>query len=95
VPAFEEDYVLAALNIGNGALGRLGLSYFDKEGGGYAVGTRRILSDVTADKYEVEECSKALRNFRLLEKKRGLDLPFSLVSLCSVGEFNVESQLLI
>ena len=43
-PAFEDEYVLAALDLGNGALGQLGLSYFDKPHGAYAVGTRQVLS---------------------------------------------------
>ncbi|CAG8950777.1 hypothetical protein HYFRA_00002992 [Hymenoscyphus fraxineus] len=82
-PAFEEDYRLAALDLGNGQLGRLGLSFFDREGGGYAVGTRRVLSEPDADTPDVEACLEALHTFRLLQKEHGLNLSFELSDICT------------
>jgi hypothetical protein len=81
-PAFEEDYRLAALDLGNGQLGRLGLSYFNRKGGGYAVGTRSVISESAAD---AEDCRKALQTFRLLQKDKGLKLSFELSDLCTHG----------
>lgn len=47
-PAFQERYVARILDVGDGRLGDLALSYFDKPGGGFAVGTRRVLSPAPA-----------------------------------------------
>ena len=48
-PAFQERYVARILDVGDGRLGDLALSYFDKPGGGFAVGTRRVLSPATGN----------------------------------------------
>ena len=81
-PHFEEDYVLAALDLGNGPLGELGLSYFDKAGGGYAVGTRRTLSDGHADMQTAKACHDAFYTLSHLQDTRQLALSFELLNTC-------------
>lgn len=85
-PAFEEDYVLSALDLGNGELGRLGISYFDKKGGGYAVGTRRILSNAAGSQIEAQECWKAFHTLRRLQEEKNLSLPFMMINICPGGD---------
>lgn len=82
VPSFEEDYVLAALDLGNGKLGELGLSYFDKPGGGYAVGTRRTLSDSDSDVETSEACHDAFTTLSRIRDDRRLALPFEMANIC-------------
>ena len=81
-PFFEEDYVLAALELGNGKLGELGLSYFDKAGGGYAVGTRRTLNEDTTNPHTARDCHSAFLTLKDIEAERQLDLPFELKDVC-------------
>jgi hypothetical protein len=82
VPYFEEDYVLAALDLGNGRLGELGLSYFDKPGGGYAVGTRRTLDKDPLDLQMVDDCHDAFHTLSSIRKKYDLNLSFNLENNC-------------
>jgi len=86
--AFEDDYALSALDLGNGNLGQLGLSYFDKEGGGYAIGTRRVLSERASGRREVHECLKAIRTLQKLQTEQGLRLPFKLEDICPQDDMN-------
>lgn len=85
-PYFEEDYVLAALDLGNGKLGELGLSYFDKAGGGYAVGTRRTLNEEDTSPQNARDCQDAFLTFKDIQKERGLKLPFELTDACRNSE---------
>jgi hypothetical protein len=82
VPYFEDDYVLAALDLGNGRLGELGLSYFDKPGGGYAVGTRRTLDEDPVDLWTVNDCHDAFHTLSSIREKYDLNLSFSLENNC-------------
>ena len=82
-PSFEEDYVLAALDLGNGRLGELGLSYFDKQNGGYAVGTRRVLSGHTESDSLASECRSAYTTLRAIRDEKRLGLPFDMIDPCS------------
>lgn len=81
-PYFEADYVLAALDLGNGRLGELGLSYFDKPGGAYAVGTRRTLDEDPADSQMVNDCHDAFHTLESIQRKYELSLPFDLENNC-------------
>lgn len=63
-------------------MGELGLSYFDKAGGGYAVGTRRTLNDRDASPQVMSDCQDALQTFQDVKKKYKLDLPFDLENVC-------------
>lgn len=77
--------MLAALDLGNGKLGELGLSYFDKRGGGYAVGTRRTLNEEDASPQDTRDCHGAFATFQDLKQGRGLDLPFGLANACQIS----------
>lgn len=74
--------MLAALDLGNGKLGELGLSYFDKVGGGYAVGTRRTLNEKDASPQDTRDCHGAFATFQDIQQGRGLNLPFGLANPC-------------
>ena len=93
-PYFEEEYVLAALDLGNGKLGELGLSYFDKLGGGYAVGTRRSLNADSSDPQQIRDCNDAFLTFKDLEKGQQLELPFALTNPCRALEEGQAQKLL-
>lgn len=90
-PYFEEEYVLAALDLGNGRLGELGLSYFDKAGGGYAVGTRRTLNEEDAGPQNTRDCQDAFLTFKDIQQERELELPFELAYACQQSR-NGQSQ---
>lgn len=74
--------MLAALDLGNGRLGELGLSYFDKAGGGYAVGTRRTLNEEDAGPQNTRDCQDAFLTFKDIQQERELGLPFELANTC-------------
>ena len=78
--------MLAALDLGNGKLGELGLSYFDKAGGGYAVGTRRTLNEEDTSPQNARDCQDAFLTFKDIQKERGLKLPFELTDACRNSE---------
>lgn len=78
--------MLAALDLGNGKLGELGLSYFDKLGGGYAVGTRRTLNEDAASPQDTRDCHDAFLTFRDIQQERGLNLPFELADPCQYSK---------
>ena len=82
VPDFEDDYILAALDLGNGELGQLGLSYFDKPNGAYAVGTRQVLSATGTATELVRDCHDALATMSKVRDTYSLDLPFNLENIC-------------
>ncbi|KAL9609782.1 MAG: hypothetical protein Q9167_005478 [Letrouitia subvulpina] len=82
VPYFEESYVLSTIDIGNGRLGKFGLSYFDKKGGGYAVGTKRMLSDAAAASQEGQDCKAAFKTLVEIKDEKKLDLLFDLDDIC-------------
>lgn len=75
--------MLAALDLGNGKLGELGLSYFDRSGGGYAVGTRRTLSEDDADPQNTRDCHDAFLTLKSIVRERQLNLPFEIENVCS------------
>ncbi|KAI4170607.1 MAG: hypothetical protein LQ343_004839 [Gyalolechia ehrenbergii] len=81
-PYFEDEYVLSSIDIGNGKLGQFGVSYFDSKGGGYAIGTKRILSDETGDPEVVMDCKDAFRTLLEIQKDKNIDLPFDMVDIC-------------
>ena len=80
--------MLAALDLGNGKLGELGLSYFDKAGGGYAVGTRRTLNEEHTSPQDSRDCQDAFLTFRDIQKERALELPFELTNPCQSSEMD-------
>lgn len=91
---FEDDYVLAALDLGNGELGGLGVSYFDKPHGGYAVGTRRILSAAGTPTELVRDCHDAFATLRQVKDTYSLDLAFELEDICDyTGVPQLKAQL--
>jgi hypothetical protein len=95
-PDFEEDYVLAALDLGNGKMGELGLSYFDKPGGGYAVGTRRSLVERGGNSQLTSDCHDAFQTFKDVKEKFNLDLEFDLINVCpSSGKEAFQNELKI
>lgn len=81
-PDFEDVYVLAALDLGNGELGELGLSYFDKPNGAYAVGTRQVLSAKGIATELVRDCHDAFATMSKVKDTYSLDLPFKLENFC-------------
>lgn len=92
-PDFEVDYVLAALDLGNGELGELGVSYFDKPNGAYAVGTRQVLSAEGAATDLIRDCHEAFATMSKVKDTYSLDLPFELENICphlGVPEFKVQ-----
>lgn len=84
--------MLAALDLGNGRLGELGLSYFDKAGGGYAVGTRRTLNEEHTAPQTNRDCQDAFRTFKDIQKERALKLPFELANPCRSSEMDQSQQ---
>lgn len=83
---FEEDYALAALDLGNGRLGELSLGYFDKAGGGYAIGTRRTLNEEHTAPQTDRDCQDAFLTSKDIQNERALKLPFGLVNPCHSSE---------
>lgn len=94
-PAFQERYVARILDVGDGRLGDLALSYFDKPGGGFAVGTRRVLSptpaaaaggareaSATSTAAELKACHDAFGTFVQLQDARQIPLNFTLENPC-------------
>ena len=81
-PYFEEEYVLSTTDVGNGKLGQFGLGYFDREGGGYAVGTKRILSDAAEGLQSVQDCEEAFKTLQEIKKEKALSLSFDMVDIC-------------
>ena len=80
--------MLAALDLGNGKLGELGLSYFDKAGGGYAVGTRRTLNEEHTTPQNNRDCQDAFLTFKDIQKERALELSFELTNACQPLEMD-------
>ena len=74
--------MLSAIDIGNGKLGQFGLSYFDRDGGGYAVGTKRILSDAAEGLQSVQDCEEAFKTLQEIKEEKTLSLPFEMVNIC-------------
>ncbi|KAI0837757.1 hypothetical protein F5Y06DRAFT_63792 [Hypoxylon sp. FL0890] len=100
-PAFKERYVARMLDVGAGDLGNLALSYFDKEGGGFAVGTRRVLSGHVegGSATDAKECNEAFQTLTELQKERNLSLNFTLENPCTsqgsmerFAEFGTQDQ---
>lgn len=87
-PVFETDYRLAALDLGNGEMGRLGLSFFDEEGGAHAVGTRRVLSNANADASDTEDCQEAFGSLRQIQRDKEVDLAFTMINPCAPSNAN-------
>ena len=87
-PVFEADYRLAALDLGNGEMGRLGLSFFDEEGGAHAVGTRRVLSKVNADASDTEDCQEAFGSLSQIQRDKEVDLAFTMINPCAPSNAN-------
>lgn len=82
-PSFASDYVASALDLGNGDAGRLALSYFDKLLGGYAVGSRNVLSgDLQADARTVDDCHAAFETLQNIQQRWNIRLPFELENPC-------------
>ncbi|KAI9803987.1 MAG: hypothetical protein M1833_000268 [Piccolia ochrophora] len=81
-PFIDEDYVATALDLGNGETGKLALSWFDRKGGAYAVGSRKVLSEEGADEGTAGDCRDAFRTLKGIERDRGLPLPFELNDPC-------------
>ncbi|KAL2039736.1 hypothetical protein N7G274_007595 [Stereocaulon virgatum] len=93
-PYFEEEYVLSTTDVGNGKLGKFGLSYFDREGGGYAVGTKRILSDAAEGLQSVQDCEKAFKTLQEIKREKALSLSFDMVDICpSVGDHQTQKAM--
>lgn len=74
--------MLSTIDIGNGRLGKFGLSYFDKKEGGYAVGTKRILSDAAAASQERQDCKDALKTLMEIKDEKRPSSPFDMDDIC-------------
>ena len=81
-PYFEEIYLHSALDLGNGRLGQLGLGYFDKPGGAYAVGTIRTLDDDSGGLQMANDCHDAFHTLETIREKYDLTLSFELKNNC-------------
>jgi len=95
-PAFSVDYVARLIDVGPGHLGDLAVSYFDEDGGGYGVGTRRWLSGegANADEDDTDECHDAFRSLEKLvrDKQLGDELKLRLVNPCAPRESSSKGQ---
>ncbi|ORY58746.1 uncharacterized protein BCR38DRAFT_489105 [Pseudomassariella vexata] len=85
-PAFQEHYIARMLDVGDGTLGDLALSYFDRRDGAFAVGTRRVLGGVgaSASEKETRACNDAFQTLSELQVERKLSLSFMLENPCEV-----------
>lgn len=90
-PSIDSDYVATALDLGNGDAGRLALSYFDKPLGGYAVGSRNVLSGDDVDAQTAQDCRDAFQTLNNIQKRWNIKLPFELENPC--GEIEPKLQL--
>ena len=81
-PDLEEDYVVSFVDAGNGPRGQFGLGYFDKQGGTYAVGTRRILSDESASRQDDADCNAAYENLVEMKQRYNLSTAFEMKNPC-------------
>lgn len=75
-----------ALDLGNGNGGRLALSYFDKPMGGYAVGSRNVLSGDNVDAQVAQDCHDAFETLTNIQMRWNIKLPFELKSQCREEE---------
>lgn len=80
-PAIDNDYVFRALDLGNGERGQLALSYFNREGGGYAVGTRETLSKAHQSS-KIEACHDTFRTLTRIQPRWNVPLQFELQNPC-------------
>ncbi|KAN0073442.1 hypothetical protein V8E54_008662 [Elaphomyces granulatus] len=84
-PDIDEDYIAMALDIANGAThGQLALSYFDTEGGGFGVASRKVLSGEDADKAATRDCHDAFMTLVKLKAKWDVPLAFELKNPCKI-----------
>ncbi|PWY95189.1 hypothetical protein BO94DRAFT_620661 [Aspergillus sclerotioniger CBS 115572] len=88
-PSIDSDYVATALDLGNGEAGRLALSYFDRPLGGYAVGSRNVLSGDDVDRKSIRDCHDAFETLTNIQQRWKVQLPFELINPC--GEVSGES----
>lgn len=80
----DVDYVAGLVDVGRGNMGNLAVSYFDKNYGGFGIGTRRFLSETEEDMDDddIEECHAAYRTLVQLQKKHKIPLAFELKNPC-------------
>ncbi|KAK5999260.1 hypothetical protein PT974_01653 [Cladobotryum mycophilum] len=81
LPDIDTHYVAGLVDVGDGVMGSLAVSYFDEDGGAFGVGTRRILSKSDSEK-EIDECHTAFRTLKKLQTKHKLPLPFKIEDPC-------------
>lgn len=81
-PSIDSDYVAKALDLGNGEAGQLALSYFDKPLGGYAIGSRNVLSGDDVDAPAARDCHDALVTLMNIQRRWNISLPFSIMYPC-------------
>ncbi|KAF9630277.1 hypothetical protein BFW01_g839 [Lasiodiplodia theobromae] len=89
----DDDYVVHFLDIGPGDEGKMHVSYFDKENGGYAVGKRRVLNAPGADRETAKECHDAFLTMQELQDRRNLPIDFELVNPCPRHEDSAQMVL--
>lgn len=77
------DYFAVSLDLANGEPhGQLALSYFDRPGGAYAVGTRDMLSGSLVDRRQARECESAFETLAKIYAEYEVPLPFDLKNPC-------------
>jgi hypothetical protein len=92
-PYLDDDYVVQFADIGSGPEGKMHVGYFDKRGGGYAVGKMELLSLPVGgggSAKSVRECNQAFQTLVGIQKERKLPLVFELENPCpkEVGNGN-------
>ena len=83
IPAFGENYVIMPFQLGPTELELMFLSYFDRTGGGSAVGVRKNL-EIS------EQCDRAYRTLKNLVKEHDLPVPFEMENPCARPKSRVE-----
>lgn len=83
MPAFEEDYVVMPLQLGPTEREVMFLSYFDRLGGGSAVGVRKSLESG-------EQCESAYRTLKNLVKEHDLPVSFEMENPCARSKSRIE-----
>jgi len=84
-PFLDDDYIVNFMDIGPGPEGKMHAGYFDKPGGGYAVGKMQVLSLPTEAGGSVETvraCHQAFNTMVEIQKERRLPLVFDLRNPC-------------
>lgn len=97
-PFLDDGYVVSFMDIGPGLDGKMHAGYFDKEGGGYAVGKMQVLSlptEVGGTVETVRACHQAYNTMVEIQKERQLPVLFKLQNPCPRIPSGAGSQMVL